>query len=91
MKAAAEYRENQEGLNQVLHQQIVLADDLAVAQQGLRDAYGGLKGELIEVAMAEEEIFDEGEAERIAYGTNLIQRATFAAQNMGAAFGITSG
>ena len=91
LEAAAALREQQEALLELTRQQVVADGDLIVAQEGLRAAYGGLRGEIVEVTMAEEEFLDEGDQERIAYGTNLIQRAAFAAQNMGAAFNITSG
>ena len=76
------------------HQEgIVSAKEYKDAVNGLTSALGieGMTGALQEVAIEEEELFDEGTAERIAFGTTLLDRAKFAAENMGAAFSISSG
>jgi hypothetical protein len=72
---------------------IVSAKEYKEAVSGLTTALGieGMTGALQEVAMEEEQLFDEGTAERIAFGTALLDRAKFAAENMGAAFSISSG
>lgn len=76
-----------------LKDSIVTAKEYKDAVSGLTTALGieGMTGALQEVAMEEEELFDEGTAERIAFGTALLDRAKFAAENMGAAFSISSG
>ena len=76
------------------HQEgIVSAKEYKDAVNGLTSALGieGMTGALQEVAIEEEELFDEGTAERIAFGTTLLDSAKFAAENMGAAFSISSG
>jgi len=88
--AAAALREEQERLAQTTFQNVVGTEDLAVATQGLRDAYGQVGGEIKEVVLAEEEFLNEDDQERIQHGTHLLQQAAFAAQNIGAAFNITS-
>jgi hypothetical protein len=88
--AAAALREEQERLAETTFQNVVGTEDLAVATQGLRDAYGAVGGEIQEVVLAEEEFLDEDDQQRIAHGTHLLQQAAFAAQNIGAAFSITS-
>jgi len=88
--AAAALREEQERLAETTFQNVVGTEDLAVATQGLRDAYGGFGAEIKEVALAEEEFLNEDDQERIQHGTHLLQKAAFAAQNIGAAFSITS-
>jgi len=88
--AAAALREEQERLAEATFQNVVGTEDLAVATQGLRDAYGEVGGEIQEVVLAEEEFLNEDDQERIQHGTHLLQQAAFAAQNIGAAFSITS-
>lgn len=82
MDAAAALREQQEALLELTRQQVVADGDLIVATEGLRAAYGGLRGELEEIEMAPE-VFDEEDQDRIALGTKLIKEATIAAQYLG--------
>lgn len=71
----------------------VTAKEYKEAVSGLTSALGikGMTGALQEVAIEEEHLFEEGTAERIKFGTALLDRAKFAAENMGAAFSISSG
>jgi tape measure domain-containing protein len=80
--AAAALREEQERLAETTFQNVVGAEDLAVATQGLRDAYGGFGAEIKEVALAEEELFEEDELERLQLGTTLIDRAAKVTLNL---------
>jgi len=80
--AAAALREEQERLAETTFQNVVGAEDLAVATQGLRDAYGGFGGEIKEVALAEEELFEEDELERLELGTTLLDRAAKVTLNL---------
>ena len=88
--AAAALTEEQQRLAESTFQNVVGTEDLAVAAQGLRDAYGEVGGAIEEVALADEEFLNEDDQERIQNGTNLLKQAAFAAQNIGAAFSITS-
>jgi len=67
------------------------AQGVAEALKGVQDELFGTQGGMEVLADAEEELFDEGYQERIAFGTALLDRAKFAAENMGAAFSISSG
>jgi methyl-accepting chemotaxis protein len=88
--AAAALTEEQLRLAESTFQNVVGTEDLAVAAQGLRDAYGEVGGAIQEVALADEEFLNEDDQERIAHGTHLLQRASRAAQNIGAAMSVTS-
>ena len=77
-----------------LTEQTVTAEEAADAMSNLNEKFGlaGFTGKLQDVAIdLEEEVIEEGQAERIKYGTDLIKRAQYAAENLGNAFQITSG
>ena len=80
--AAAALRDEQERLAQTTFQNVVGTEDLAVATQGLRDAYGGFGAEIKEVALAEDELFEEDDLERLQLGTRLIDQAAKVTLNL---------
>jgi len=88
--AAAALTEQQKALAEATAQQIVTDQGLIEAQQGLRDAYGEVGGAIVEVTMAEEELFDEEAQERIVEGERMLRNAALAAANIGAAMSVTS-
>jgi hypothetical protein len=92
MNESARLREAEQALNEATFQQIGTTEDLTEAQQGLRDAYGEVGGAIEEIPFDEfeEAIFEEDTQERIKHGTSLLQKAAFAANNIGAAFSLTS-
>ena len=76
-----------------LQDQTVSAKDLTDAYEGLSSMYKQVQidsSKLQDVAI-DEEILDEEDQDRIRHGNRLIERAQFAAENMGNAFKITSG
>jgi len=89
---SARLRESEEALNEATFQHIGTTEDMTEAQQGLRDAYGEVGGAIEEISFDEfeEPLFDEDEQERIKEGTRLLEKAAFAAQNIGKAFNFTS-
>jgi hypothetical protein len=91
MNESARLREAEQALNEATFQQIGTTEDLAVAQQGLRDAYGEVGGAIEEVNIEEEELFDPDEQERIKEGTRLLRNAALATANVGAVMGTMSG
>jgi hypothetical protein len=88
--AAAAVTEETKRLTEATAQQIVTDQDLIEAQQGLRDAYGQVGGAIVEVTMAEEELFDEEAQERIVEGERMLRNAALAAANIGGAMSVTS-
>jgi tape measure domain-containing protein len=88
---SARLREAEQGLAEATFQHITTAEGMIEAQQMLRDAYGEVGGAIEEISMDEEEaLFDPDEIERIKEGTRLLEKAAFAAENIGKAFDITS-
>ena len=88
--AAAALTAERQRLAEATRTNVVTTQDLAEAQQGLRDIYGGMSGEIAQVALEEEELFDEDSVQRIADMERQLQRVAFAAANIGGAFSITS-
>ena len=77
-------------LAEATRQNIVTTRDLTEAQEGLRNAYGGFSGVLEEVAIEEEELFDEDSQQRVTDMTRRLKIAGMAAANLGGAFTVTS-
>ena len=89
---SARLREAEQALQEATFQNVVTTEDLTEASEGLRRAYGEMSGEIEEIPFDEfeEAVFDEDEQERIKEGTRLLEKAAFAAANIGKAFNITS-
>jgi hypothetical protein len=88
---SARLREAEQGLAEATFQHITTAEGMIEVQQMLRDAYGEVGGAIEEITMDEEQpIFDPDDIEHIKYGTRLLEKAAFAAENIGKAFDITS-
>ena len=77
-------------LAEATRQNVVTTRDLTDAQEGLRNAYGGFTGVLQEVAIEEEELFDEDSQQRVTDMTRRLKIASIAAANLGGAFTVTS-
>lgn len=90
-EAAAKVREEQERLLELTRQQVVTDEDLIASTEGLREAYGGLAGQIEEIIIDEEELFDEEAEQRIADYTTRMQQLALVGQNAGAIFGFVSG
>ena len=76
-----------------LKDQIFTTKEAADEMANLNDAFGlqGFTGTLEDVAMdEEEELFDEGQQERIAEGTASLRKAALAAANIGGVMSVTS-
>jgi len=89
-EASAKAREAQEALNEATFQHIVSAEGEAEAIHGVIDVYGELGGAIEEVALEEEELFEEDTQERIKHGTRLLRNAALASENIGQALSVTS-
>ena len=89
---SARLTEAEQALQEATFQHIGTTEDMTEAQQGLRDAYGEVGGAIEEIPFDEfeEAVFDEDEQERIKEGTRLLEKAAFAAANIGKAFNFTS-
>jgi len=89
---SARLTEAEQALEEATFQNVVTTEDLTEASEGLRRAYGEMSGEIEEIPFDEfeEAVFDEDEQERIKEGTRLLEKAAFAAANIGKAFNITS-
>jgi len=90
-EAAAKVREEQERLLELTRQQVVTDEDLIASTEGLREAYGGLSGQIEEIIIDEEELFDEEAEQRIADYTTRMKELALVGQNAGAIFGFVSG
>lgn len=89
---SARLTEAEQALQEATFQHIGTTEDMTEAQQGLRDAYGEVGGAIEEIPFDEfeEAVFDPDEQERIKEGTRLLEKAAFAAANIGKAFNFTS-
>ena len=89
---SARLREAEQGLAEATRTNVVTTEDLIEASEGLRSLYGEMSGEIEEIPWDEfeEAVFEEDELQRIEDGTRLLEKAAFAAENIGKAFDITS-